>query len=67
MSFRDNAYRSLMTGTMAPKHHTNGWRRWTIAGELFGRCRWTLSPYLGEPWCWAMRQLPSATSTQVMR
>ena len=22
MGFRDNAYRSLMTGTMAPKHHT---------------------------------------------
>jgi trimethylamine monooxygenase len=22
MGFRDNAYRSLMTGTMSPKHHT---------------------------------------------
>ena len=22
MGFRDNAYKSLMTGTMAPKHHT---------------------------------------------
>ena len=22
MGFRDNAYRSVMTGTMAPKHHT---------------------------------------------
>ena len=22
MNFRDNAYRSVMTGTMAPKHHT---------------------------------------------
>ncbi|TGV76352.1 NAD(P)/FAD-dependent oxidoreductase, partial [Mesorhizobium sp. M00.F.Ca.ET.149.01.1.1] len=22
MTFRDNAYRSLMTGTMAPVHHT---------------------------------------------
>ena len=22
MGFRDNAYRSLMTGTMAPMHHT---------------------------------------------
>ena len=22
MSFRDHAYRSLMTGTMAPMHHT---------------------------------------------
>ena len=35
MGFRDNAYRSLMTGTMAPKHHT----KWMggdgrFAGEL---------------------------------
>ena len=22
MGFRDNAYRSIMTGTMSPKHHT---------------------------------------------
>ncbi|TGV53851.1 NAD(P)/FAD-dependent oxidoreductase, partial [Mesorhizobium sp. M2D.F.Ca.ET.160.01.1.1] len=22
MAFRDNSYRSVMTGTMAPKHHT---------------------------------------------
>jgi len=27
MGFRDNAYRSAMTGTMSPKHHT----RWLKA------------------------------------
>ena len=38
MGFRDNAYRSLMTGTMAPKHHT----KWMEAMDD------SLESYLGK-------------------